>query len=259
MVKSISDPNAPKRPATAFFQWRAKVHNKVKNSMPVSHTFGELARKFSTEWKKLSDAERKPYEEKYESQRKTYEKLMNAYKHTENFRKFQTKKKQFKVESAKKGKFAKDPNAPKKPQTAYFAFLADKREHVKAQNPSISHKDVLRKLGELWNALTPAQKGPYEKTAEASKKKYEKEFATYKKSAGYKAYMASKDEFQKEKKAKVAKLESKLTPKKEAKAAKAAKASKKKSGSKKPARVTKKASKKSKAKSKAKKATRKAK
>lgn len=257
MVKTISDPNAPKRPATAFFQWRAKYHNKIKQSMPVSHTFGELAKKFSEEWSRLSEAEKKPFEEKYESQRKTYVKLMTAYKHTENFRRFQRQKKEFKVESAKKGKFAKDPNAPKKPQTAYFAFMADKRETVKRENPEINHKDVLRKLGELWNGLTVAQKGPYEKTAAASKKKYEKEFAVYQKSAGYKTYMESKEQFQKEKKTKVAKLEAKLTPKKkETKPAK--KTSKKKSSSKKLARVTKKGSK-SKSKAKAKKATKKSK
>merc|ERR1719195_1177710 len=157
--------------------------------MPVSHTFGELAREFSEEWGKLSEADKKPFEAQYDAQRKTYEKLMNAYKHTENFRRFQRQKKEFKVESAKKGKFAKDPNAPKKAQTAYFAFLADKRETVKKENPDISHKDVLKKLGELWNGLTISEKAPYEKTAEASKKKYAKAMAVYQKSAGYKTYM----------------------------------------------------------------------
>merc|ERR1719461_1242642 len=139
--------------------------------------------------------DKKPFENKYEQDRKTYDKLMTAYKHTENFRRFQRQKKEFKVESAKKGKFAKDPNAPKKAQTAYFAFLADKRESVKKQNPDISHKDVLRKLGELWNGLSVSQKAPYEKTAEESKKKYEKALAAYQKSAGYKAYQLSKEQF----------------------------------------------------------------
>jgi len=254
MVKSISDPNAPKRPATAFFQWRSKVHNKIKNSMPVSHTFGELARKFSEEWGKLTDADKKPFENKYEQDRKTYDKLMTAYKHTENFRRFQRQKKEFKVESAKKGKFAKDPNAPKKPQTAYFAFLADKREQVKNDNPDMTHKDVVKKLGELWNELKADAKKPYEKTAEASRKVYEKALTVYKKTPGYKTYMEDKEQFQKDKKATVAKLEGKLTPKakKEPKSEK-----KKKSSSKKRAGVSKKGSKgksNSKAKAKAKKA-----
>jgi len=250
MVKSISDPNAPKRPASAFFQWRAKSYTKVKMSMPVSHTFGELAKKFSEDWNKMTEAQRKPYQDKFELEKKTYEKLMNAYKHTENYRRFQRKKKEFKVESAKKGKFAKDPNAPKKAQTAYFAFLADKRESVKTKNPKLSHKDVLKKLGEMWQKLSAAQKTPYEKKAEASKKKYEKELAAYKKTAGYKAYMASKEQFLKDRKTKVEKLEAKLTPKKSAK--KAAKATKSKPA-KKVARVAKRSTKKG-TKSKAKKA-----
>jgi len=257
MVKSLSDPNAPKRPLSAFFQWRSHVHNKIKNSMPVSHTFGDLARKFSEEWKALSEAEKKPYLEKHAVQKKTYEKLMTAYKHTENFRRFQRQRKEFKVESAKKGKFAKDPNAPKKPQTAYFAFMADKRNVVKQENPEISHKDVLRKLGELWNGLSDTEKKPYQKISDESRKTYEKAVAEYKNSAGYQAYQASKAQFNKDKKAKVAKLESKLKPKTEAQGSK-----KKSSGKKKPARVTKKSSKpkkvsKPKGKAKAKKATKK--
>lgn len=252
MVKSISDPNAPKRPLSAFFQWRLSVHNKIKKSMPVSHTFGDLARKFSEEWKALSEAEKQPYVEKCEAQKKTYEKLMAAYKHTENFRRFQRQRKEFKVESAKKGKFAKDPNAPKKPQTAYFAFMADKRAVVKQENPEISHKEVLKKLGELWNGLSDTEKQPYEKISQESRKTYEKAIAEYKKSDGYQAYQESKAKFNKDKKAKVAKLESKLKPKKEAGE------KKKKSSAKKVAKVTKKGSK-TKSKSKAKKAAKKTK
>merc|ERR1712124_105502 len=205
-----------------------------KNSMPESHTFGEPARKFSEEWGKLTDADKKPFENKYEKERKKYDKLMTVYKNTENFRRFQKQKKEFKVESAKKDKFAKDPNAPKKPQSAYFAFLADKREEVKNDNPDMTHKDVVKKLGELWNELKPNAKKPYEKTAEASKKVYEKALIVYKKSTGYKTYIKNKEQFQKDKKATVAKLEEKLTPKakKEPKSAKKKSSSKKKKGSK---------------------------
>lgn len=46
-----------------------------------------------------------------------------------------------------KGKQAKDPNAPKKPLTGYFLFLADFRE--KHRGKDIPNKDLL-KMGKCW-------------------------------------------------------------------------------------------------------------
>lgn len=41
-----------------------------------------------------------------------------------------------------KGKSSKDPNAPKKPLTGYFLFLADFREKHKGED--IANKDLLK-------------------------------------------------------------------------------------------------------------------
>ena len=38
----------------------------------------------------------------------------------------------------KKEKAAKDPNAPKRPQSSYFLFLASKRDEVSSANPDMS-------------------------------------------------------------------------------------------------------------------------
>ena len=46
----------------------------------------------------------------------------------------------------------KDPNAPKKPLSAYMLFLQDKRADIKAKYPGCSVADIAKKGGEMWNA-----------------------------------------------------------------------------------------------------------
>jgi len=79
-----------------------------------------------------------------------------------------------------KAKFKKDPNAPKKAATAYFCFLEDKRAGVKEANPTLAHKDQLKKLGEMWTALTEADKQQYVDEAAKRKVKYGKDLEAYK-------------------------------------------------------------------------------
>ncbi|CAB1316929.1 unnamed protein product, partial [Coregonus sp. 'balchen'] len=73
----------------------------------------------------------------------------------------------------KKKRF-KDPNAPKRPSSAFFIFCADFRPQVKGETPGLSIGDVAKKLGEKWNNLTAEDKVPYEKKAAKLKEKYEK-------------------------------------------------------------------------------------
>jgi len=73
----------------------------------------------------------------------------------------------------------KDPNAPKRPLSAYFIFMGEKRAEVKAANPDYKIGDIAKEMGKMWQALDEKAKGPYEKKAEAAKKKYAEEMAAY--------------------------------------------------------------------------------
>ena len=71
-------------------------------------------------------------------------------------------------------KEAKDPKAKKapkpkvevpgmkKPLTAFFAFSADERASVKAENPTFKVGEVAKALGERWASLDPERKAKYE-------------------------------------------------------------------------------------------------
>lgn len=114
------------------------------------------------------------------------------------------------VEKKKKGKSdlvadsrallmsASDPNAPKRGLSAYMFFANEQRESVREQNPGISFGkscfcslspmstsltidtgQVGKVLGERWKALSDEERRPYEEKAQADKKRYEDEKASY--------------------------------------------------------------------------------
>ncbi len=56
----------------------------------------------------------------------------------------------------------KDPNAPKKPLSAYFLFSQEERLKVKAEFPDYSITEVAKELGRRWATIDPAIKQSYE-------------------------------------------------------------------------------------------------
>ena len=142
-----------------------------------------------------------------------------------------------------KGKKVKDPLAPKKPTTAYFIYLADKRQEFKEENPEFKAIEVTKGIAVIWNALSADEKQPYIEQYEAAKVQYAKDFAAYK--ASKETAMVPKEA--ESPKAETPKAESPKTksPKKKAKKVKTAdaKSPKTKSPKKKAKKVKKKAKK----------------
>ncbi|CDJ37743.1 HMG-like nucleosome/chromatin assembly factor D, related [Eimeria necatrix] len=82
----------------------------------------------------------------------------------------------------KRTRAKKDPDAPKRGTPAYIFFMKDKREEICKKNPNVkSATQIAALVGEEWKKLSPSQKAPYEKKAEADKQRYQKEVAAYKK------------------------------------------------------------------------------
>lgn len=81
--------------------------------------------------------------------------------------------------AGKKKKAKKDPDAPKKAMSAFMYFSNKMRPKIKAENPDISFGDLGKRIGELYRALTPEEKEPFEKMATNDKKRYERDNAAY--------------------------------------------------------------------------------
>jgi len=79
---------------------------------------------------------------------------------------------------AKKGKKrAADPDAPKRPMGPFFAYKTAMIDKVKAQHPDLKFTELMKILGEQWNALSPAERGRYEN--EEEKERYQRESEAY--------------------------------------------------------------------------------
>ncbi|XP_032641822.1 FACT complex subunit SSRP1 isoform X1 [Chelonoidis abingdonii] len=81
-----------------------------------------------------------------------------------------------KPSESKKGK---DPNAPKRPMSAYMLWLNASREKIKSDHPGISITDLSKKAGELWKGMSKEKKEEWDRKAEDAKRDYEKAMKEY--------------------------------------------------------------------------------
>lgn len=71
----------------------------------------------------------------------------------------------------------KDKNHPKRPCSAYICFANEKRASVVSANPSMPHTEVMKRLGEMWQA--EKNRAPYEAQALENKARYAEEMKNY--------------------------------------------------------------------------------
>jgi hypothetical protein len=79
----------------------------------------------------------------------------------------------------KKTRKKRDPNAPKRPKTAYQLFCNDNRAKVRLEYGALSLGEVSAKLAELWKQVTVESKQEYEGKATPGKAQYKKEKKKY--------------------------------------------------------------------------------
>ncbi|XP_069747660.1 high mobility group protein B1-like [Narcine bancroftii] len=159
------DPKKPrgKMSSYAFFVQTCREEHKKKHP-DASVNFSEFSKKCAERWKMMTNKEKTKFEEKAKEDKLRWEKEMQNY---------------VPPTGAKKIKRKKDPNAPKRPPSAFFVFCADRRPKIKEENPGSSIGDTAKKLGELWNATSASDKIPYEKRAAKLKERYEQDLAAY--------------------------------------------------------------------------------
>lgn len=86
-----------------------------------------------------------------------------------------------KQKAAKKVK--KDPNAPKRPKTAYIFFCDDQRVAIKKKAPEMPQTQLMSMLGELWKKIREKEKHKYDAMAAKDKVRYEKDMVVYRASS----------------------------------------------------------------------------
>jgi len=160
------DPNKPRGKTSSYAYFVSTCREEHKKKHPgTSVNFSEFSKKCSERWKTMSAKEKVKFEDLAKTDKVRFDKEMRTYIPPKGM--------------AKGGKRKKDPNAPKRPPSAFFVFCSDHRGRIKGEHPGISIGDIAKKLGELWGKQTPSDKKPYEAKAAKLKEKYEKDVAAY--------------------------------------------------------------------------------
>uniref|UniRef100_A0A1E1X9L7 Putative nucleosome-binding factor spn pob3 subunit n=1 Tax=Amblyomma aureolatum TaxID=187763 RepID=A0A1E1X9L7_9ACAR len=152
--------------AYAFFVQTCREEHKKKHPNE-NVVFAEFSKKCAERWKTMSDGEKKRFHQMADKDKKRFDSEMADYKPP-------------KGDKSKKRKRAKDPNAPKRPLSAFFWFCNDERPNVRQENPDSSVGEVAKELGRRWNEVGDDVKAKYEGLAAKDKARYEKELKAYK-------------------------------------------------------------------------------
>ncbi|ELW69479.1 High mobility group protein B1 [Tupaia chinensis] len=148
----------------AFFVKTCQEEHKKKHP-DASVNFSEFSKKCSERWKTMSAKEKGKFGDVAKADKARYEREMKTYIPPKG----ETKKK------------SKDPNAPKRPPSAFFLFSSEYRPKIKGDHPGLSIGDVAKKLEVMRNDIAADAKGKPDAAkkgvvkAEKSKKKQEEE------------------------------------------------------------------------------------
>jgi len=76
-------------------------------------------------------------------------------------------------------KKTKDPNAPKRPRSAYILYSQDAREEAKKMNPTAKPAELMQIMGKMWKELTETEKKPFLDRAVEDKGRFTDEMKDY--------------------------------------------------------------------------------
>ncbi|KAL3637159.1 High mobility group B protein 6 [Castilleja foliolosa] len=167
--------------------------------------FKEMSNLLATKWKTITAEEKKPYEEKYQTEKEAYLKIVGHEKREhEAMRLLEDEHRQktamelldqylqFIQEAEKDTKKPKDPLKPKQPMSAYFVFSNERRAALAGETKNVL--EIAKITGEEWKNMTDKQKAPYEKIALRNKEKYMNEMEVYKQKIAEESASLKKEE-----------------------------------------------------------------
>jgi len=158
---------AGKKSAYTYFVQAEKESWQIENP-DKKIVFGDFMKSCGAKWKTLNEEDKGPFAIKATADAKRYAAEMEDYVPENGER------------TTKKRKVKKDPNAPKRPQTAFFLYAADFRAEVRSGLPDGSTVgEVAKELGRRWGELGDEEKSKYQKNAEVNKAQYEKDMEAY--------------------------------------------------------------------------------
>jgi hypothetical protein len=165
----------PKKPGGAIHQY---LKEKKGQKAPNGENWLTYWR---TMYSKLTEEQKKKYEEKAEKAQSVYLKKMELFNN-------------------------KVFDMPKKPHSAFTLFLSDRMPELKKEKPDETTSDLLKLIAKEWQEGEIVDHSAYNKNAEKDKKRFKKQLAEFKKNGYYlKDKEKEDDEDEKSKKSKSSK------------------------------------------------------
>ena len=137
-----------------------------------------LPRFYRKSGKKMSPADKAVWEEKSREDKQRYD----AEK---AFFKFSNRGKASK-------RIMKDPDAPKRPMSAFLAFSNERRSELKKLHPGVSNGGLSKILSQQWKEISAESKAKYVKNEAELRAKYKVDMAEFRKKKSVEAKMSKK-------------------------------------------------------------------
>lgn len=142
-------PGAPRRFKSAFIFFSTQKHKEIRTGLGEKGSKEKttnVAKMVSGAWKSLSAEDREYWDDLARRDKERYEVEKSLYDGP------------WKVPAQKA---SKDPNAPKRPMSAFLSYSNSKRSNVKRENPGLMNAEVSRVLAAMWKQCTDDEKKSY--------------------------------------------------------------------------------------------------
>lgn len=150
-------PGAPKRFKSSYIMFFMAKQKEIKSELGEGASVGEISKRSSEKWKTLPKDERAFWDKKAEEDKERYNQEKEKY----------TGPWQIPWKRVKK-----NPNAPKRPMSAFLFFSQDKRRAIKDANPGMRNTEISRVLGGMWKRAAPEERSPHIEREASERQKY---------------------------------------------------------------------------------------
>jgi upstream-binding transcription factor len=173
------DPDRPKVPQSSYFLFQQAYIKRLRESCP-GLTQQEYVAKAAAEWNQRNATSKQKYVDRAAALRAQYEIDMKEYNLTHPAELVDADEelgeRSEKVRNVKK---ERDPEQPRQPLSSYLLFVAKRREELAGAENPLSPKELLRALGDEWNALSEKRKQKYKRRADALRAQYKIDMDEY--------------------------------------------------------------------------------
>jgi len=163
-----TDAKKPKRALSAYWIYSSSVREEVTKESKEKNNgkagLGDIAKIIAGRWAAMPEAEKKPFEDKAEEDKRRYEAEMQAFNEASDPAGLLRKKYEHLI--------------PKRPKTGYFLFMQDaaKREKatesLKAEGSEANMKQLTARLAEMWKAAPAEERAGYEEQSQKERAEF---------------------------------------------------------------------------------------